>query len=137
MSFEAEAFRIVRRFARERNRALARKIVHFFQREKATGIYGGDLRTQWDEICHEWQEGGDEGIRDEWVATITPHLDRVLGALPHSEQLLLSAAALDEADDYGGGNGEISVVPDLMRGAVMNALVRLAMARTLGLLNAW
>lgn len=87
-------------FARLEYSSMTRKVVYAMQRCPGSGIYGGDYnyKSQWDEYCHEVQNGPHDGLEVAWEQTLSAHAESVLGNLTKPKAILLSIYACWELD---------------------------------------
>ncbi len=125
-------FREVRAWAWSSNQKLARQVVHALQRMPSTATFEEySHRSQWDEYCHEMQEGPSGLVHYAFETMIEAHIEYVLSRLNEHDSKLLTAAAIDEFDEYRDLTHRLAPRPDLMARAVKEELDRLAMHRDL------
>jgi hypothetical protein len=107
--------------AEERLSRLAATVQHAARRIAASGIWGVDFRTFWDEYSYEVQEGPTPELRPAFEKTIHPLLTTALDRLTESEAALISYAVCLE-DPASDTSDWIEHVPFVAPEALLNGL---------------
>jgi hypothetical protein len=86
-------------------------------------------KTLWDEYCHEVQNGPHDLLEWAWDATVDSILDKIVGAVPGPEGVLLTIGAVWDLDEDDEKLPSTSAYPDLMRRNLRRVVDQIAMNR--------
>ena len=116
----------IRLYASEECERFAKKIEYRLHRMPASGVFGyAEHRNLWHEYCAEMQ-WGPSGLRDAFEIDIEKMIDFVVAEIPHRQAVLLTVAAMWDADELEGQDGDLRS-DDHIRDEVLKALRQRAM----------
>jgi hypothetical protein len=98
LAYDVALPKVMRTFAEERCRALAKRVRWHLRRMAPSGIFQcSQQKTLWDEYCFQFQQGPPQ-LEAAWEWTIVPMVDGEIDKLIPSELSLLTFAAMWERD---------------------------------------